>query len=207
MMTKTVYLATHGITSQGVPDPLMDGEGVQQVRDLIPTLKRCFTNCPSQIQIGTGRRQDQVLQVLQEQGLFLEQAVFVSDVWGGSATMLRKNEQGKLEILLSSGRVVVEDYYLSSKLFSGAIVSALSELTDNSLICSGRPVLHRLSLAMGWDLPVEQMKSGALYALRINVFSDADIDAMLDIAVPGILHDGNVKIMLELLQDGVVLIK
>jgi len=190
----TVYVVTHGDTSKGVPDPLMTEKGVQQVRELRPKLDEFLPEGPTEIHVGTGCRQLQVLKELR----FADQPFYVSDIWGGSATLYKITEAGK-EILLADGTVILEKYYLSSQFFASVIIFVICALPDRALILSGRPTLDRLSKALGWNMPVSEMKSGALYALRITTATDDDIDAMLAAE--------NVHIDLELLVDGVVLEK
>lgn len=134
----------------------MPPEGLKMVEALAPKLTGFLPSGPTEIHVGTGLRQWRVAQAL---GFSLEQKnIYFSDFWGGAATVAGSKEV----ILLGHGLQVPRKQYLSVKHLQPFYRQIIASLPDNSLICSGRPVLVRLGMQE------EDCSSGALYALHIQ---------------------------------------
>lgn len=164
---KTVWLVTHGETDSE-PNPGLTAAGLTATERLKERLPEFIPNGqPTEIHCGTGRRQQQALEAL---GFNVEQAMF-SDLWGGAATLVRGSNPKMIR--LGHGTCITWDQYLSPAHLAAAIQPIIAGLPDNSLICSGRPVLVRLGVA------AEKGQSGALYALRIGDDNSISIELVV----------------------------
>jgi len=176
-----VYLATHGEKTGG-PDPGMTEKGFQQVRPLRQDLfDRLPADGPPEVHIGTGKRQFEVASAL---GLTnLEERFFYSAVWGDGSSEFKRD--GKPMVMLPFGRIIKWDQYLSPRHLQPAIRKAIMTLPDNTVICSGRPVLIRL----GMTLNSPNCQSGALYAIH---FKPGEPDSIrIELVLSGVnLDDG-----------------
>lgn len=172
IMNKTVWLVTHGETVLRKPDGTLqpDPEMSQEGRHSLDTVaimlyQKLGESLPPEIHCGTGHRQYQVAQTI-----FLNPSnVFFSSLWGDASTLAM--EDGKRMILLSHGLLISYEQYHSAKHVGGETIrKVLASLPDNSVICSGRPVLIRLGMKP------EECHNGALYALRVKKNGEVKIE-------------------------------
>lgn len=167
------FLVTHG-EKEDCPDPGMTPQGMKRVESLRKPLAEFLPNGPSQVHIGLGKRQQEVADAL---GLE-EHSPFYSAVWGGPETETRRG--GKSLIMLPNGRLIDWEHYLSTMHLQSAIFQAITGLPDGAVICSGRPVLIRLGMA----LTDQCCQSGALYTIR---FTPGDPDSIeVELKVTGV---------------------
>lgn len=179
---KTIWLITHGekevrdLEGNWIADAGMTGVGFKQIKSLKPKLEEYLSGQkPSEVHCGTGLRQWQVAQILG----FTKEETYFSSLWGESSTLI--DVEGKKKILLGHGIVVEKKQYLSSQHMGSAAREAIIKLPNDSLICSGRPVLIRLGI------PSEEGQSGALYALRVM----DDNSIKIELIIKGVnLSDG-----------------
>lgn len=173
---KIIFLVTHGETTDN-SDPAMTPEGLERVKNLKEDLNILLPAGPAEIHCGTGRRQWQVVEALG----FAEQNVKFSDVWGGPATLVKKEADGKKMVLLSYGKTIQYNNLITAKHLQPILHGIIAELPHDVLICSGRPILVRLGLK------VEECKSGAIY--QFIIYNDNSIEIKL--TVDGVvLHKG-----------------
>ncbi|OGY44865.1 MAG: hypothetical protein A2729_05600 [Candidatus Buchananbacteria bacterium RIFCSPHIGHO2_01_FULL_39_14] len=152
-----IWLVTHGEKEDG-PDPKMTIEGFKRVQSLRDQLnQRLPATGPAQVHIGTGRRQFDVARALD----LKKGTPFFSALWGEGVTEIKI--KGKSMILLTDGRIIEFDQYLSPKHMRGAIREAIVNLPTQTVICSGRPVLVRLGMAL------KECQSAALYAIHFEL--------------------------------------
>ena len=164
---KTIYLVTHGPTEKNVPDPGMTNEGLEMVRNLRTQLATFLPpEGPTQIHVGTGRRQWQIVQTL---GFSHRENLYVSDFWGGAATVTSTKEV----ILLGHGLQIPREKYLTIAHLQPFYSQTIAGLPDKSLICSGRPVLVRLGMQE------EDCSSGSLYALHVQDNGQIKIELLI----------------------------
>jgi len=154
-MMKNVYLITHGMTDDQ-PDPGMTSDGHNAICAIRKRLHEFMKLSDTQIVCGVGYRQ---VQVLMDICGGIPDSVMFCEVWGGAPTLMKTS--GPKRILLGDGTEIAFSNY-DMKPMAVAIKAALVELPENSLICSGRPVLVRLGLKS------EECQSSALYRLRVN---------------------------------------
>lgn len=157
-----VLLVTHGETipyANGVlyPDPGMTPGGLAKIAALAPKVKEILDGRePAEVHCGTGRRHQEVVDVLGYGG---GRVVYYSDVLGGAATFVQRSEnEGKL-ILLGTGVLVPDKHYLSTKHLGNAIRQAIVSMPSRSVVCAGRATLRRLLV------PKEDWYNGALYVI------------------------------------------
>ena len=162
MSEKFIYLVTHGAKEER-PNPGMTEEGKEQVRRLLPKLLEILPNGPTEIHYGTGKRQREVVKCLD----FSPNDAFVSDVWGSPASLIKI--KGKKFIVLADGSMVAWEKYKTGAHIGGPVIkAAIENLPNNSIICSGRPVLVRLGI-----LP-EKCQSGAIYKITVDESSQRE---------------------------------
>lgn len=160
-MEKNIFLVTHGetIVQMGenyYADPQMTSEtrnALMRLQSKIPP-----ANEVSEVHIGTGRRQQSVALAL---GLADHQNCFYSAMWGEAATLAR-DPHGNKAVLLGTGVLIPYEKYLSPAHMEKPIREIIAALPNNSVICSGRPVLRRL------QVPENQWFMGRVYLITVK---------------------------------------
>lgn len=176
-----------------IGDPGMTPEGLEVIRGLAPFVSGLFPNsAPSFVASGSGLRHIQIAECLSLPVNLAtpllggpESLVTVLEefqVPRGDGTSIKGNVTGpdnpkKKKIVLASGRMV--DYgEFRTGVIPETAMNILRELPDNSLVCTGRPVI-----LFGFGMPKDECKSGAVYEVIC----------------------GETDVSLNLLKDGVVL--
>lgn len=149
----------------------MTDEGRQAVVALRPVLNSLIDNYPSEVQCGTGRRQWEVAQALGYDAR--RELLHVSGIWGDPSTIVQwKGLDSKTvkKVLLSHGEMIDYELYDTARHVGGTVIrEVIASLQNNTVICSGRPVLVRLGIKL------EECHSGALYSLAVSESGQIEI--------------------------------
>jgi len=99
---------------------------------------------------------------------FVPTATLTSTIWGGPESLIEVN--GEKQVILANGLIIDLENCLSNKHLSKAVRETLSDLPNNTVICTGRPILIRLGQEP------EDCQNGAIYKLSIRGADDINIE-------------------------------
>jgi len=129
-----IYIATHGKKSNE-PNPRLTDEGTLEVEKLRPLLPKT----PSSVICGTARRHIDTANALD-----VRVNRFTSTV--GDADSMVKLEDAKV-IVLADGSLVDPKIYTTLEDNAIAAQVLIASLPDQSVVCSGRPLMIMLGVA------------------------------------------------------------